>query len=217
MSVDATEARIKPKSALDCEDDKEAIEKLLALAGVSCNEAFLPTKETRTLFNPEFGPNEAIDVRRFTISEDRLLMAGIEKFGEKRFDLIATEYLPTRKMEMLNRRYCKLTVMACNDRIAARGNLRRMRKNPPRPESDMPDEVYWTLDDDVELHYGVHLKGREVRQGNGGEQQEWSDEDVGRSDEDVGRELTNEERNVKIAKAPYNSELSDDRDYERTL
>ncbi|GMH63995.1 hypothetical protein TL16_g03858 [Triparma laevis f. inornata] len=161
MSVDATEARIKPKSALDCEDDKEAIEKLLALAGVSCNEAFLPTKETRTLFNPEFGPNEAIDVRRFTISEDRLLMAGIEKFGEKRFDLIATEYLPTRKMEMLNRRYCKLTVMACNDRIAAGGNLRRMRKNPPRPESDMPDDVYWTLDDDVELHYGVHLKGRE--------------------------------------------------------
>ncbi|GMH79588.1 hypothetical protein TrST_g4580 [Triparma strigata] len=160
-SVDANEARIKPNSALDCADDREAIEKLLAMAGVGCNEGFLPTKDTRSLFNPEIRRDENVDPMRFTKSEDRLLMAGISKYGEKRWDLISSEYLPNKKMEMINRRYCKLTVMACKDRVDAGGALRRMQKNPPRPESDTPDEPYWTFSDDVELYYGVHVKGRQ--------------------------------------------------------
>ena len=130
------------------------------MAGVGCNEGFLPTKDTRSLFNPEIRRDENVDPMRFTKSEDRLLMAGISKYGEKRWDLISSEYLPSKKMEMINRRYCKLTVMACKDRVDAGGALRRMQKNPPRPESDTPDEPYWTFSDDVELYYGVHVKGR---------------------------------------------------------
>lgn len=109
-------ATIKNNSVLDEKDDVAAIEKLLRFSGAPCNKEFLPTKDLRTLFSPPLEEGEKVDPRSFTRCEDALILRGVSVYGERSWDSISSEFLPTRKMEMLNRRYAKLVVRACEAR-----------------------------------------------------------------------------------------------------
>jgi len=135
-SVDASTASIKKDSVLDEVSDIVAIEGLLNRSNAPCNRDILPETDKGVLFNPPVPKGEKVDPMKFTKAEDSLLLQGVLKYGEKNLDIVCGEFLPTRKMEMLNRRYSKLFVMACERRMKEGGPFRRFDRRETMEEGE---------------------------------------------------------------------------------
>ena len=139
---------IKAGSALDDEDDATAIQGLLRKARSPCNADFLPSSDVRSLFSPRVNPGEDVDRNKFTSSEDALLLLGVLKHGERRWDRIHDEFLPTRKMPNLSVRYCKIFSMMSTERWKRGGAVTRRGKSA-RPRgatvdgSGVENDEFW--------------------------------------------------------------------------